>query len=164
MQPHEKEAILQPDAVEKYFCIPFLGLKKHLLTDEQMEYIVMIRLMKQEEFNKMEADVYKSVWIYAAMKKRMQLILNVKIDLRILMLVTFTYKNVGINMMFLYALQYWAKKNKRNEVTFDDFCMSIFAEGIPAQSEMHNIWLNQKVKASPDNLIDYDTACKSIML
>lgn len=160
----KQETINQEDAVEQYFCKPFDVAKRYPLTEENSMFLIDL-LFKNSTFSIPDKD---KPFLVQLIEKRLQYSFSFKInDARLILFIAIISRTPGTAIMYLTYLQYWCKKNQRKEIDLKLFCESIFPWGFPSESNLSKIWDNQKLKREKDyfgsdNLIDYQTAIKSI--
>ena len=162
--PHK--TIDNPNAVEEFFCKEFDKAPKSPMDKEDLELFMQLYLSKTIPL----ADVAKKdkFFLYELIEKRVAGCFGYKItDARVIVILSTMAKTAGSAVMYLTYLQYKCKKDNIKEVTFDYIC-KLFPDGFIPDHELHKVWLMQKVEKgkngsmSSDNLLDYQSAMKSI--
>lgn len=155
------EVTKEENAVEEYFCKPFNKLKRHEMGIETTR--LMYILLAGDPAHKIkESD---KPWLFKIIEQRIHGCLTMKIsDERLLLFITHLAETPGNAVMYLAYLQYRCKKEDIKELSFEYFCESIFPFGFPSDEDLHQLWNAQKVRpeGGSDNLLDYQTAYKSI--
>lgn len=161
---------IKSDSLENILLVNMDKGKNSSMSKDMVGLMISLQCVTDEDLEDMIGDIKQEAWMYAAVEQRAKASLTVKLDPRIL--VYLTYHNNGIMgkiIMYLYYLQYWAKKNNVKYLEFTKhFCMGIFPMGFHSEEYLSEIWEGQKVDLSDDltrgsdNLIDYAKAAKSI--
>lgn len=158
----ESTTIETGDSVENIFCIPFGALPKYPMDKETAELMIQLMFSGDAVPNIPEKD---KPFLYKIIESRASASFTVKItDVKLILFLCVLTKTPGIAVMYLTYLQYWAKKNNVKEITFDNFCSRIFPNGFPSESDLHSLWLMQKVEKNGGsyNLLDYQSAMRTI--
>lgn len=157
------EVTTQADALEIHLCKELD--KCTPIEMEQEDAIIMINLLSAPDNDFGSQDELKAIWVYQALLKRAELCITCKVDNRVLFFIMMISDGaIGTSIMYLYYIQYLAKKKNINHVTFDLFCKKIFPHGFFSEEDLSRIWYNCKVKTKNGtaNLIDFGTASESI--
>lgn len=158
----EKDVILQEDAIENIFCKEMEKVPCHPMSDELAKiFIKMIMIQNPPEELVKEIS---ATFPYQLICKRLEVMYSYDLDFRTkFFLICLTDGIPGKLVMYLTYLQYLAKRYNVNEIDFDFFGTRAFPHGYPSDEDMSKLWSIQKVKASPDNLVDHVSALKSIL-
>ena len=154
------------------------GTMKHLaktnirpLTDDEAKLTIMLSTSCHEESSDIIFDtlVKKGAWILQAIEKRAEACLDVEIDKGALVFVYGVADRIGIAIMYIYYMQWWAKKNGVKKIDFRVVAERIFPLGVFTEESLRKAWDSQKRIMEPgetgsDNRIDYAEASQSIML
>ena len=143
------------------------------MTREQAETLIKLALIPQDAERELGVDM-AGLPMYKALRLRVSHNLTVRLGPKVLtMICAVSFGKIGVGIMYLYYLQWWAKKRNVKEVTWDDLTMRIFPMGFLNDDSLHTVWEGQKVKRPApgnmqdqfhsDNLLDYPEAAKSIM-
>lgn len=157
-----KKEDLKPDSLEKVLLEPFHNLKEAPLSIWKMIYFSSI--LKNSENRNVQA--YKSMLeenhVVKDIKERIEKTLSITIDLKTQICISaLTDENIDRSMVYLFYLQYWAKKNNKRHINFlKDFCLEIFEKGFPSNEDIDLLWQKQKVEGV--NMIDIPYAQESI--
>ena len=152
-----------PYFLEKTLLEPMSKLKTHEMSeDDMMAMITVMNVEAKGKIDEMYQELKSAIWVLEAMEKRIEFALTADIDKAIqVFLVMFLEGNVGRCMIYLFYVQWWAKKNNKRKVTFDDFCKNIFPLGFPSADDIRPLWDAQKA-TSGINYIDVPEASTSI--
>jgi hypothetical protein len=166
------ESTKQEDAVEKYFCEPLSKKETEEMSKDLTDFFMTFATSTEENVDVEKAR--KTVWQFQALEKRMSLLLNFTADNRVkLFILVLTDGSIGKIIMYLYYMQHLCKKNNVKHITWEIFGMQFFPYGFFSDEDLHSVWEGQKVsrtsadgkiQAGTDNLLDYQTAAKSILL
>lgn len=156
----------KPDAVEKIFCEPFEKLKMHPMSKDVSEILVKLLLYKGA-FK--ELPDKEKPFLYQVIEKRIKYCFTFNIeDPRLILFLAIVAESPGTAVMYMAYIQYWCKKNGVEVLDLDTFCEKIFPWGFPNEDDLHKLWDEQKVNRKgthgSDNLLDYETAYKSIQI
>lgn len=149
-----------PTAIERIFCRPFEELPR-VLSEEVYHYRLELSLPGWPDFD-LDTDTIERL---QALKKRLREYLSVEIEERALVYLALVSDRFAVAIMFVTYVQYWAKQNQVEKITFELVRNRIFTHGFPSPKSLKEIWFNQKVPRKgneSDNLIDFSTAQKSI--
>lgn len=164
----DNEVTLQPDSIEKIFCEPFSKLPVRPFNRE--ESAIMVSCLAADEqperliIDEKNPEVPNSAIM---LKKSLRTRFSFEMTEPMQVMVASTCKSVGVIIMYLTYLQYWAKKHDKRKLSTSDLS-NIFPMGVPTEEALHKLWDAQKVKRTErnpigsDNLLDYQTALKSI--
>ena len=156
-----KKKDLKCDSLEKTLLEPFGKLNTRQMTNSETELFVLIGVSNKENIDNMYVDLKKKSWSLEAMERRISMSFTVSIEKKVLIFVNlFVLGNVGQSMVYILYLQYWAKRNNKRSVTWEDFGIRIFPEGFPEEKGFRELWEAQKVEGG--NMIDMLEAHKSI--
>lgn len=158
------ETINNPNAVEEIFCKEMDNAKTETLNKEDFELFVTLCSSKPKPLESVNKE--DKFFLYEVIEKRVQHCFGYKItDARTIILIATMSKTTGGAIMLLTYIQYRCKKDNIKEVTFD-YLIKLFPDGFVTESELETIWSKQKVSKSKDmssdNLLDYQSALKSI--
>lgn len=158
--------INNPDSVGEILKEMHLAFKNEQvpMTEEQTAHSVKI-LLASDSAIPVAYESYKEAYQFAGFFKRCE-IFPIKYEKRLqLWLSTMTYEfGIGGMILVAYYTQWRAKQiGATGTLTLNKVMSNIFPLGIFKKSTVHEFWDKQKVNASPDNLIDYPTACASFM-
>lgn len=161
----KSEVTKQADALERYLCQALDKCQRHPMNDDESEIMIRLLFAPDEEFGSQE-DVMK-IWQYQALIKRAEHCLTATFDKRVLFFIMMLPEGaIGTSIMYLYYIQYLAKKKNIKHVSFNVFCEHLFPMGFISNDDLHKVWDACKVSAKEaggtDNLIDYSEAAKSI--
>lgn len=170
MLPHE--VTKQEDAVEKYICEPLSKLNPEEMSKDLADYFMSFAVSTEENIDISKAR--KTIWQFNALEKRIELLLNYTADNRVKLFVVMLCDGaIGKIIMYAYYMQYLCKKHNVKHVSWETFGMKFFPNGFFNEQDMLKVWDGQKVSKNDsegkshlgsDNLIDYGTASKSILL
>jgi len=163
------ETTKEEDAVEKYFCEPLSKKKQFEMSKDLTDFFITFSTSTEENVDADKAR--KTVWQFQAIEKRMSVLLNYTADNRVkLFILILTDGTIGKIVMYLHYMQYLCKKHNVKHITWDIFAMKFFPDGFFSDEDLHSVWDGQKVsktsatQSGTDNLLDYQTASKSILL
>lgn len=173
MRYHEREAINDPQSVEKVLIDMHnvYQLKKVPMSDEQSRYMISILMGGDEAAELACADFAKEFYQFGGFFKRCEMF-PIKYSWKLKLWLALLNYEYGIGAMILvgYYVQWFAYSNEslrlisqNRPLSLKDICEECFPFGVFDKETIHEFWDKQKVKASPDNLIDYPTACYSFM-
>lgn len=162
----------QPDAIEKYFCVPFGAEPQMRMTPDLSEALIKMTFLEksqnQEDMDNIHKDFMREVFGYQVLNKRLEVCFNYTLSVPAKVFLTIlTKNNPGNIVMYLTYLQYISKKKNLKNITIGDIC-SIFPNGFPSADSLEKVWDGQKVKREPimeggDNLVDCPQALESIL-
>jgi len=158
----KNKTTLQPDAIEKYFCEPFDQATRCPMDEETTKFLMQLLIVKEMK----EMPEKKKPFLIKMIEQRIKGSFSFKItDNRLIAFIAVISETPGKAVMYLTYLQYWCRKNNIKVIDLDKFC-EIFPMGFPDDETLHSIWDGQKVECkngySSDNLLDYQSAMKSI--
>lgn len=161
----ESDTINNPSSVEEIFCKEMDKAKKKELDNEYLELFVQLHSAGVVPTEKIKKE--DKFFLYDLIEKRVQYSFSYEInDARVILLLASTAKTAGIAVMYLTYIQYLCKKHGVKELTFETLCQNFFKHGFIDDTFLRVIWDKQKVKKnqfmSSDNLLDYQSAMKSI--
>ena len=164
------EVTTEDNAVEEYFCKGFEKLERHPMDEKDSEFLIKLLLSKKVTLEDCPLKQEEKPFLYQVIEKRVQHCFTYKItDSRLIMFLAIITKSVGTTVMYMAYLQYWCKNNNVKELDLDIFCNDIFPMGFPIEDDLKKLWYSQKVSKDKmalggcsDNLLDYQTAYKSI--
>jgi hypothetical protein len=149
-------------SIETIVCEPMSKLQKQPLNAQQTNILMGLSLFAiQDEPLAIPED--KKPFIFQLIEKRLQLFTYTLDDLSIAWLTSFI-ASPGTAVLYMWYLQYMAKKLNKVNLTLDDLCLHIFPNGIFNEEDLSKIWRAQKVALSPDNLVDHHKYGKSVMI
>jgi len=173
------ETTLQPDAVEKMFCIPFDKLKHHPLDKELMMVLMSIMMSKNnedfeqniqqglEDVRKSKSDIKIGLSI---LENRIEPEFKIKFGSDLKMFLLSFFESPGQAVMYGVYLAYKCKILKKEILTLNDFCVDIFPFGMPEKRDLQNLWDSIKIRverdkgqSGSDNLLDYSVPFTSII-
>lgn len=140
------------------------------MTEDQTRWSMSIMLASDEEIDE-QYNKFSNHWQFKGFFKRMR-IFKIKYEKRLLVWLGVMSIDFGIGGMILigYYVQWWASKKAKfttkldletKNLSLSAVCEECFAFGVFQKSTIHEFWDKQKVKSTPDNLIDYPTAALS---
>ncbi|MDG1949426.1 MAG: hypothetical protein P8J32_01225 [bacterium] len=152
-----------PFFIEKTLLEPMSKLQTHPMSDDEMKMMMSIMFAeKGDKIDEMYEELKAATWVLKAVEKRVEVSLTANIDKATqIFLVMFTEGNIGRSVIYLYYLQWWAKKNNKRDIAFDDICMTIFPMGFPSSDDIRPLWDAQKAQRGL-NYIDVPEASASI--
>ncbi len=163
-----REITLQPDAIEKYICVPISKAKQHQMTKDVSEMFISFTMMDKSSIdidNNMDRDMVNDkggkFWVYVALKKRVEACLTAKFNVKVLVFLMFLYESIGTCILMAYYMQYRATKRKLSEISIREMA-EMFPNGFPSREDLHKIWDDSKI-VDGGNLIDFGTAGSSII-
>lgn len=158
------EVTKQTDALERHLCHALDKCERFQMNESQTEYLMGLILAPEKDFS--AQDGLKNVWQYQALIKRAEHCLTATFDNRVLFFIVILCEGaIGSCIMYLYYIQYLAKKKGLKHVSFEEFCEKFFPMGFMSDEDLHKVWDDCKVKREGngrDNLIDYGQASLSI--
>jgi len=163
-----KEKIQDPNSLEEHFCKEFEKIMSRdsmmLRTMDEFETEMLLKLLSSKPVPLDKVVSKDKHFLYQIIEKRVEHCFTFKInDARVILFLSIISKSAGTAIMYLTYLQYVCKKINIKELDFDKLIL-MFADGFPTEEALHIIWDKQKVKrdSGSDNLLDYQTAMKSI--
>lgn len=153
---------IQKNSLETILLIPFGEAEQIRMSSEMSEMFIKFLFISQDENQK--GEVYQALlersWVLRAMKKRIRHCLTIEVDEGVQMfLLTLVDGNIGGAIMYLYYMQYWAKRNDVKLIDFESFSR-MFPNGYPSDQSLAILWDSQKIGSL--NMIDNQLAAKSI--
>lgn len=146
--------------IEEKFCKKFGKLQRYPMSEELNKLMIVLFLIKDE--NNYPSEIKKE-FLYQVISKRLESCFTFLIsDWRLILFLMFLSETPGTAVMYLTFLQYWCKQHKVKEIDLNIFSEKIFPMGFPSGDDLHKLWSECKVNAQPDNLLDYQSAMKSI--
>lgn len=166
----KSEVIEKHDSVEELFCKEFEKLKQHPMSVGDTEFLLRLMMSKKTSLENCPLKGDEKPFLYQLIEKRIEHCFTYKItDSRLIMFLVIITKSAGTAVMYMAYLQYWCKKHDIKEIDLDIFCEQIFPMGFPIDDDLRKLWYSLKVSkdkmalgGSSDNLLDYQTAYKSI--
>jgi hypothetical protein len=156
--------IENPNGVEEIFCQPFDKLQQKAMSQEQFKLMFMLCDADKRGVFPTTPDKEKPFQLQL-LEKRLEHCFTFKIPQGGLRLfIASLGESAGGVVMYLTYLQYKCKHLGVKELDWDVFSMQIFPMGFPSEEARHKVWLGQKIKSKSgsDNLVDYQSAMKSI--
>jgi len=165
MRVHIDE-IDNPEAVETIFCKPFESLEKRSFDSDEKEIILALSIADRAGPQRKIEDLPSVdvpplvIMIHQSIKGRFTFTLKHE---SIVIAIAMASKSIGVAIMYLAYIQYWARQNNRREIDWDDF-FKMFPMEFPTDEALRDAWEKQKLTGytASDNLLDYQSACKSI--
>lgn len=157
---------IEQDWLEKNILAPLGKLKRHEMKINTAQMFLVIGGITNTETEKMIKEMPYSQEVQL-IKKRANVRLTVKLETKVILGVILCAEGMrGIGIMYLYYLQYWAKKHDFKEITWQDFSMRIFFNGFPSKKDLITLWDRQKkeIDGKICNMIDIPMASESIQL
>jgi hypothetical protein len=164
----DNSVIENPTGVEEFFCVPFSDLKLYPMDEEMSRLMITLMFESKKGADSLQIPEKEKPFILklveGALKTRFTFTIN---DNGLVFFIAIQSKNAGTAIMYLAYLQYRCKKLNKRNLDWELFT-SIFPNGFPNETDLHNIWDAQKVKRhntdsfGSDNLLDYQSAMKSI--
>lgn len=153
---------LKKDSLEKVLLEPFGKLPVNGMTEEDSRFMITISLVPEKNVDGLYQEIKKQCWQLEAMKKRLKNTLTISVDKRIqIFLIHLLNSNIGRLTVYLLYLQYWGKKNKIKDISWEHFTSRIFPMGFPDTDGFRILWQRQKVDGK--NMIDIIYAQESII-
>lgn len=170
MRQFIKQDDITSNSLEQLFMEPLDATERVRMSNEHTGMFMQIGLMSRvpAAVDDMYKKMSKMTWTLEAISKRIEVCLTITIDKSVLIwLATMTNGNIGTMVMYVYYLQYWAKKNDVRHITYDMLAMRIFPFGFFEEEALNSVWDATKVdregkSGASDNLIDYSLAAESI--
>lgn len=166
MNPLPLSEATNPDAI-KIHVAQKIELAPTVPTSSDLSSILLSCMMMPEDLVIPEE---KQPFLMKIIKSRIWACFTFEIkEERLILFLSVVAENPGTAIMYLWYLQYWACKNNKRIITFDDICMTIFPKGFPTEKSMQEIWDGQKIQRKrddsmgSDNLVDYSSAGESIL-
>lgn len=174
---HPKEAVNNPNILGELFNEMYEQSSKRNapMTAEQAHYSLHVMMGNDEGVNNMY-DQLKSTFPIGGFFHRCD-IFPVKYSKRLKLWLALMTMEFGIGGMILvgYYVQWYIQTRKDNDIilkndsereegmTLNTIIEKLFPFGVPTEDLVHEFWDKQKVAASPDNLIDHQSAALSFM-
>lgn len=175
MNYHEKEAINNPSSVERIMIDMHndYQLRKVPMSYAQTDYLISILMTNNDEQVKtICSDLASQSYQFGGFFKRCEMF-PIKYDAKLKLWLALLNYEYGIGAMILvaYYVQWWAYATDdgiritvdKGILTLQEVAEHCFPFGVFDEETIKEFWDKQKVKASPDNLIDHFTACYSFM-
>ena len=160
----EHSVTQEADAIEKYFCKPFGELPLFEMDTELASIFISFASSKDSDINVDKAR--KTIAVFSAIEKRLKASFTITLDNRtLLFLITVNDGVIGKCIIYLFYMQYIAKKKNIQNIDFLSFSTQFFPHGFPDDGGLKKVWEGQKIKRGTsfsDNLVDYSSASKSI--
>jgi len=163
------EVTTQDDGIEKNLCQPMEKLNPQPMSKDLTEVFFKLMLAKDDALDLKE--MRKENWLFEAVEKRIEHCLTFTADNRSMFFVTCVSGSIGKCIMYLYYMQYIAKKENIKHIDFNVFGEKFFPMGFFSDDDLKKMWDSQKVncyvdgkrKGGSDNLLDYGAAMKSLI-
>lgn len=151
---------IKPTELEDW-CLSLLHEgEREPMSESISEMFLKLMLINDDGIKAVHEKMMKQ-WSYKAIVKRVKVSLTVKIDKKVLIFICFlTEGTIGLMVLYVYYLQYWAFKNDVKKIDFSILAERIFPNGFFTQTNLERAWELQKT--SRGNLIDFAPASKSI--
>jgi hypothetical protein len=149
---------IAPDTIELLVCKKIEQAKCRPMSED------VTRILMKLLFNK-DAIVIpekEKPFLYLLIEKRVKHCFTYTLSNSLILFLAILSEKPGVAVMYLWYLQYQAKKNGITEFTLRNFC-EIFPWGFPDEEIMSEIWNGQKFNAEHDNLVDHASAGQSLM-
>ena len=164
-EPLPIETIDNPNSVEEIFCKAMDKASREETTGEDSEILIGL-VIQGKPVPTDTVEKKDKFFLYELIEKRVAGCFTFTItDSRVIVFLSVISRSAGTAVMYLTYLQYRCKKEGVTELSLDFLCRT-FPMGFVPDSELKEIWDNQKVKrknmSSSDNLLDYQSAMKSI--
>lgn len=156
---------IEANSLEEILLKPLDNHKTEVLTELEARGYLGLCLMSEEDVDEAYDDLAKSIWSLKVWEKRVESALTIKIHKKVLMFLSIrVLGNVGSGIMYIYYLQYWAKKNGNKRISLDILFSKVFPNGFFPKEEMHKLWDAQKIVGynGTDNMIDIPEALRSV--
>ena len=149
-----------PDNFITTWCEKFNEKKNRNVTElsqEETNFFLGIALYEKEyesgakEFPKDAEECF----MYKVITKRLQCYHYKMTKSAKMCLALIFSENLGINTMIMTYLEYLTKKQNVETVNMEFIGMKVFPFGKPNEKFYNEMWDEQKVNSSPDNLLDY---------
>lgn len=157
---------IEKNAVEELVCKAIEEAPKFPMSQELSNMFISMTMNSKDEkgLDLLYQQLFKRSWLLNVIKKRIDVCLKVEIDKAVQFFLLFLGKNPGNCIMYLYYLQYYAKKKGIEKISFEQFGMDVFPNGYPSKEILSQIWDSQKSGiATNGNIIDLPSAAESIM-
>lgn len=155
----DSQKLTKDNLIEEEFCKKFELLERYQMNDELSKLMITLILTNIKQAPKELEEEF----LYKVILKRMEYCFTFVIeDYRLIVFLMYLTQNPGKAVMYLTYLQYWCKKSNTKEIDFNIFCERIFSFGFPSNRDLDKLWEDCKVNTKPDNLLDYQSAMKSI--
>lgn len=164
MNPLPYETIENPNAIEDFFCKEIDNADKNTFTDANM--FLLAELLSKKSVPLESVDEKDKYFLYQVIEKRIKHCFTFKVeDARVIVYLSSIADTAGKAVMYLTYLQYRCKKTGTEVLTLDDVA-KFFGSGFLSEDDLKTIWDKQKInkgdKNGSDNLLDYQSAMKSI--
>ena len=178
MEKIKYSQLQDPTLIENKYCKVFENLHFESADIEVLEYIKFLNNLPNTTVDDFIShvkegkltigdesdDVLKYVIAcYNNIKARFSFELK---EYKVLSLLIYICGNIGKLMMYCVYIQYKLKELNERELTFRIFNENIFPFGYPTDNDLDNLWESCKIdkegNSGSDNLIDYQSAMKSI--
>ena len=156
--------MLNASSLEESLLKPLDLLERYPMSREKTEILVKFNFATKEAIAKIAEDFNNAmiVPVPKILRERVDNCLTVDIDDKVLVFIAaLTEGNIGQSIIYVYYIQYWAKKMNRRLVTFHNFCIDIFPLSFFDMDEVRTLWYDQKYNGG--NMIDNPKYCESIM-
>lgn len=158
---------MNPNELEEKCLKHFDSKTRHPLSEGDM--LLLLQLYDAELHTPEKVDqMFEAMieddggWVLKTIQKRVDVRLSITVSKAVLIMLLYMNKGaIGRCVLYLYYLQYWAKKNNTKEITMLVFCNGIFPDGFISEKDFKDLYYLQKVKQG--NLMDYQEAAQSIM-
>lgn len=156
------EVTIQEDGIEKFFCEPMSKLNPQPMTEDLAE--VFLKLMFVDDAKLDLKEMRKVNPLFEVAEKRIEHCLTYTTDNRVKFFITCVSGTVRKCIMYLYYMQYIAKKENIKHIDFNIFGETFFPMGFFKDEDMQKVWYGQKINTKgSDNLLDYGAAMKSLI-
>lgn len=150
-----------PNSIEEIVCVPFDKVQRVPMTKELTGMLIQM-LMADPKPTK-DVPEKEKPFLYALIEKRVKFAFQYKIDdARVILLISLVAKSPGTAVLYLWYLQYLAKRDKIEVISMDYFIETGFPFGFPTDESLHQIWDNQKFING--NLVDHAQYGKSLLI
>jgi hypothetical protein len=174
-----QETINNPQALDAFFSEMHDAYRKELkpMTKDQTRVAISVMMSNAESMSYMYDEMKEAHWEPCAFFYRCDNVFTIKYEKRLLVWLIAMHADVGIGGLLLvaYYIQWRASKLKNESIVFNNeieragaltlslVCERIFPVGIFTKETLRHFWDKQKVRARPDNLIDYPGAAESFI-
>lgn len=156
-----------PDSVENIFCKPLDqngSIQK--ANENQMKIIFFGMTSPKSEIDAMYENFKNEYMLINILDSRLKM-LGCEVDKMSQILISISCETPGEIVMYSNYLAYKMKQLGIDSLDLEKTCTQIFPSGFFTKESLHEYWDKQKVntKGNPgsDNLLDYSSACVSIM-
>ena len=137
-------------------------LQPQRMSDDLSE--IFIRLMFVDDAKLDLKEMRKLNPLFEVAEKRIEHCLTYTADNRVKFFISCVSGTVGKCIMYLYYMQYIAKKENIKHIDFNTFGEKVFPMGFFKDDDMQKVWYGQKINGKgSDNLVYYGAAMKSLV-